>query len=372
MKDNIVLLSSHSRESSAKEKQYRAAANALGLTVKDYPDANTLGVFACSDFRSVDAANLAALHRIPGPEVLATTLATQKSLAYQFFSQHGFSALWAHAPLRVEDLRLDLPYAIIVKPDKGSGSFAEHPWAYRRYDSLRHFHEWLVEQQLLDAFLAYQNDPNSWYGRYLTMEYIGDSDIYTAAAVAGQDGIAVYEEGRLRFTRDTLQCEWMLLGERHANHDQINQMIQALYGIGLRQSVIYIQCVEKDGQLCAIDINLRPGTMPDRAFHGLGLPYYQAALAYMLGMSVTLDFNWGAPYVGIRRVVVPLEHGRRKAKFGSGCIPLIGELAYDSNRPFDLGHAWPMFAVSGHDASHCAQLAESLVSEMQLSPLATI
>ena len=40
---------------------------------------------------------------------------------------------------------------------------------------------------------------------------------------------------------------------------------------------------------------------------------------------------------------------------------LIGELAYDSGRPFDLGHAWPMFAVSGGDAPHCAQLAESLV-----------
>jgi hypothetical protein len=372
MKKNIVLLSSHSRESVAKEKQYRAAADALGLEVMGYPDAHTVGVFACSDFRSVDAANLAALHKVAGPDVLATTIATQKSLAYRFFSQRGFSTLWAHAPLRVEDLQLDLPYAIIVKPDKGSGSFAEHPWAYQRYESLRHFHDWLVEQQLLDAFLAYQNDPNSWYGRYLTMEYIGDSDIYTAAAVAGPDGIALYEGGRLRFTQDTLQCEWMLLGERHANHAQIGQMIQALYDIGLRQSVIYIQCVEKDGQLCAIDINLRPGTMPDRAFHGLGLPYYKAALAYMLGMAVTLDFTWVAPYVGIRRVVLPLEHGRRKAEFGAGCVPLIGELAYDSNRPFDLGHAWPMFAVSGQDAPHCTRLAESLVREMQLSPLAPI
>ncbi len=372
MKKNIVLLSSHSRESAAKEKQYRAAADALGLAVADYPDAGTLGVFACSDFRSVDAANLAALHQVAGPEVLATTIATQKSLAYRFLAQRGFSTLWAHAPLRVEDLMLDLPYAIIVKPDKGSGSFAEHPWAYQRYDSLRHFHDWLAERQLLEAFLAYQNDPNSWYGRYLTMEYIGDSDIYTAAAVAGPDGVAVYEGGRLRFTRDTLQCEWMLLGERHANHDQITQMIQALYDVGLRQSVIYIQCVEKDGQLCAIDINLRPGTMPDRAFHGLGLPYYQAALAYMLGMTASLDFSWNAPYVGIRRVVLPLEHGRRKASFGEGCISLIGELAYDSGRPFDLGHAWPMFAVSGGDALHCAQLAESLVGNMRLSPLAEI
>lgn len=370
MKRNIVLLSSYSRESAAKEKQYRAAADTLNLQVADYPDSNTLGVFACSDFRSVDAANLAALHGVAGPEVLATMIATQKSLAYRFFAQRGFSTLWAHAPLRAEDLKLDVPYAIIVKPDKGSGSFAEHPWAYQRYDSLRHFHDWLVERQLLDAFLAYQNDPNSWYGRYLTMEYIDDSDVYTAAAVAGPESIAVYEGGRLRFTRDTLQCEWMLIGDRHPRHEQISRMIQALYDIGLRQSVIYIQCVEKDGQLCAIDINLRPGTMPDRAFHGLGLPYYRAALAYMLGMSDSLDFTWVAPYVGIRRVVLPLEHGRRKVQFGAGCVPLIEEVAYDSNRPFDLGHAWPMFAVSGQDGAHCARLAESLVSEMRLSSLA--
>lgn len=372
MKKNIVLLASHSRESAAKEKQYRAAATALGLEVLPYPDARTLGVFACSDFRSVDAANLAALHHVAGPEVLATTIATQKSLAYRHFAKHGFSTLWTHAPLCEADLLLDLPYAIIVKPDKGSGSFADHPWAYQRYDSLRHFHRWLVDQDLLAAFLAYQNDPNSWYGRYLTMEYIADSDVYTAAAVAGPDGIAVHEGGRLRFTRDTLQCEWMLLGERHPRHEQIGRMIRSLHDIGLRQSIIYIQCVEKNGDLCPIDINLRPGTMPDRAFHGLELPFYQAALAYMLGMSDTLDFNWPAPYVGIRRVVLPLEHGRRQAAFGPDCTPLIGELAYDSSRPYDLGHAWPMFAVTGHEAADCAQLAERLAGGMQLSAIASL
>ncbi|MGV2895792.1 hypothetical protein ACNPPY_08340 [Achromobacter sp. AGC78] len=372
MKKNIVLLSSYSRESVAKEKQYKAAAHTLGLGVAEYPDAQTVGVIACSDFRSVDAANLAALHGVAGPDVLATMLATQKSLAYRFFAQRGFATLWAHAPLRVEDLKLNLPHQIIVKPDKGSGSFAEHPWAYQRYDSLQHFHDWLVEQQLLEAFLAYQNDPNSWYGRYLTMEYIGDSDVYTAAAVAGPEGFTVYEGGRLRFTTDSLQCEWMLLGQRHPRHEEIEGMIQALYDVGLRQSIIYIQAVEKDGRLCAIDINLRPGTMPDRAFQGLGLPFYQTALAYMLGMAVSLDFTWVAPYIGIRRVVVPLQHGRRTAEFGAGCVPLIGELAYDSNRPFDLGHAWPMFAVTGQNDDECAQLAESLASEMLLSPLAPI
>ncbi|WZB63247.1 hypothetical protein WJ970_09670 [Achromobacter xylosoxidans] len=41
MKKNIVLLSSHSRESAAKEKQYRAAVGALGMAVADYPDAGT-------------------------------------------------------------------------------------------------------------------------------------------------------------------------------------------------------------------------------------------------------------------------------------------------------------------------------------------
>lgn len=71
-------------------------------------------------------------------------------------------------------------------------------------------------------------------------------------------------------------------------------MIQSLHDIGLRQSIIYIQCVEKGGELCPIDINLRPGTMPDRAFHGLGLPFYTAALAYMLGLAETLDFSWPA------------------------------------------------------------------------------
>ncbi|WZB76118.1 hypothetical protein WJ972_09705 [Achromobacter insuavis] len=94
MKKNIVLLASHSRESAAKEKQYHAAAQALGLDVLPYPNGQTVGVFACSDFRSVDAANLAALHRVAGPDVLATTIATQKSLAYRHFAQQGFSTLW--------------------------------------------------------------------------------------------------------------------------------------------------------------------------------------------------------------------------------------------------------------------------------------
>ena len=364
MTQNIVLLATHSRESVAKQQQYQAAAAQLGLAVRGYPDANTIGVFACSDFRSVDAANLAALHGVPGPDVVAAVVATNKSLAYQYLKRQGFATLWSHAPLCAEDLMLDRDHEIIVKPEKGSGSFAEHPWAYQRYRSLRAFREALAQDGLLEAFLAYQNDPNSWYGRYLTMEYIGDSDVYTAAAVAGPEGVRVHEGGTLRFTRDTMQCEWMLLGQVHPRQERIVAMIQSLYDLGLRQSIIYLQCVDKDGEPCVIDINLRPGTMPDRAFQGYGLPFYRAALAFMLGLTPALDFSWPAPFVGIRRVVLPLMHGRRAVTFDPRAVTLLGELSYDAEKPFDLGHAWPMFAVTSQDAIPCTALAEQVVRDM--------
>ena len=41
----------------------------------------------------------------------------------------------------------------------------------------------------------------------------------------------------------------------------------------------------------------------------------------------------------------PLQPGRREVTFGAGAIPLMSDLHYDPSRPYDTGHALPVFAV---------------------------
>jgi hypothetical protein len=139
--------------------------------------------------------------------------------------------------------------------------------------------------------------------------------------------------------------DWMLVGKKHRDADCVVNMIEALAKIGLRRTVVYIQCVDRAGRLYPIDINLRPGTRWELAADALGLPLYRRMLEFMLGLDNRFRFEWPAPYVGIRRMNLPLRGGRRKVEFGPGCVPMISELRYDARKPYDLGHAWPMFAV---------------------------
>jgi len=366
MRHNVVLLGADGRESKAKVRHYAAAAAALGLDVAAYPDRATLGVISCSDFRAAEASWLAQAHGIHAADPLAATIATSKSLAYQAMRRAGFDSLWFIVPRRDEDLqRAQYDGPVIVKPDRGSGSFAAHPWAYRMFDSVAAFRAAMIEEDLLDAFLAYQNDPPLSHGAYLVMEFV-DSHLSTTAAVVGKQDIVFYESGTVEMAHSEwrLKGAWNTLGWPDPAHPA-RAFVETLVAQGLTHSVIYVQSVEKDGRLYPIDFNLRPSTMGDYTIEAMNLPFYEAALAFQLGLSNDFAFQWPHRCIAIRRVLVPLVHGTREVDYGPACLPLVRSVHYDDARPYDVGDAWPMFAVTGDSVDACRARAEAIALRVE-------
>ncbi len=344
-KRNIVLLGTDSRESHSKAKHYAEAARELGLAVRTHPDQRTIGVFPCSDHSAGETASLCRLHGIPGPDPIAVAIASNKSHAYHFLASEGFRVLYWHTPVCEDDLAGDFDRPIIVKPECGSGSFARHDWGYRTFRNVSAFRRYLEARRLKRAFFTHQENPYSGSGRYIFMEYVDARDLYIVAAVVGDRNLAVCLRGSARIMPGPKVLDRILVGKPHRDADSIVEMITAFAKAGLRRTVVYVQCVERGGRLYPIDINLRPGTMWELAADALGLRLYTRMLGFMLGLEDRFRFKWPAPYVGIRRMNLPLSDGRRKVRFGPGCIPLISKLSYDPEKPYDLGHAWPMFAV---------------------------
>jgi hypothetical protein len=342
---NLVLLGTDSRDSQAKAGYYTRAAHELGLEVRDYPDRGTLAVLPCSDFLAVDAARLARACGIPGPDPLMVTIAGDKSLAYEFLRARGFRTLFWHVPMREEDLGIAFDGPVIVKPEKGSGSFAGYPWAYRTFGSLREFGAYLKRHRLYRKFFEYQKRPDSLLGRFFVMAYANTDFIQSVAAVIGDKRVEECAAGELRTDPETKMPMSMIVGKRHREADTAFAMIKALAQAGLRRSVVYLQCIEHRGRLYPMDVNLRTGTLWAAAAEGLDLHLHARILAFQLGLERNLRFRWPAPYIGVWRMPLPLKGGRRRVVFDNGCVPLITELSYDPNKPYDIGHAWPMFAM---------------------------
>lgn len=364
-KKNIVLLTTDSRESRSKEKNYRGAADSLGLGVKRYPDRDTIGVFPCSDSRAVDAAWLAQRHRVKGPDPLAVETIINKSLAFQFLRRQGFNLLFWHMPQDESDFEGTFKRPIIVKPEKGSGSIGLHPWAYRIYRSPAHFKRWLKKEKLLNAFLQHQNFPFPSCGRYMMMEYV-DSTLYTVSAAISDAAVAAYEYCEMLSMPTRMQLGWAMIGRRHKDSGSILKMIQALARFGYRRAVVYFQCVERGGKLYPIDINLRPGTMTHYVVNGMRLPLHERLLGFMLGMERYFNFKWPAPYIGIRRIEGPLRSGRYKATFRGDAVSLLEELRYDKKKSYDVGHAWPVFAVLAETPTECYRKEKAIAARVKI------
>ena len=304
---NVVLLSTGSSESESKSKHYARAAAQLGFGVRAHPDRRTAAVVACSDYRAVDAAWLCQRYGIPGPDPIAATIATHKSLAYSFLRAQGFRMLHWQVPLGGEELRDGFDRPVIVKPDRASGSFSRHPWGYRVFASTSAFHAWLVRNGQLRRFERYQAEPSSWSGRYLVMEYVASRNLYGVAALVGERHATVYDAHEMRTMPGSMVVDRILFGERHRDAPSVARMAAAFAGIGLRRSIVYLQCVERAGRLYPIDINLRPGTMFDLAVDALRLPFYDWALAAFTGRARAARFRWPHRRVGVRRIALALR-----------------------------------------------------------------
>lgn len=342
---NVVLLSTGGKESESKRLHFAQAADALGFRVADRPDRHTACVIPCSDFKAFEAALMCREHGVPGPDPIAASIATHKSLTYHFLARRGFRTLRWSIPLEDSDLKHGFDRPVIVKPDRGSGSYAVHPWAYRVFGSVSAFRRFLVRNRLLEGFLRYQGTPSYWNGRYLVMEYVPNARLYGVAAAIGDRKAKIYDVHEMGNAPGSAVVDRILFGETHRDMESIAAIPKAFASIGLRRVVCYVQCVERAGRLYPIDLNLRPGSMFDLAVDALKLPFYTDLLRVFTGVDQKMRFAWPHPRVGVRRLVGVLRPGTCDVTYGAGGIPLVDRISYDVSRRYDLGRAWPLFAV---------------------------
>jgi hypothetical protein len=350
-RQNLVFLGTDSRDSELKLRACARAARALGFRSQKQPDAWTAGIFPLSDFRALDAAWMCKSHGIAGPDPIAVCVAASKSLTYQFLRNRGFELLRWLVPVRQADLHAPLRGPVIVKPDSGSGSYSQQPWGYRVFDSLRDFRRYLHAGKLTDRFLETQVLVRDQ--RHVVMDYVETPQVQSIATVVRAGRPLLYDTSSITELPGAKVVGRILIGERHPDTARVVKMAEALAAAGLRRSVIYFQCVERRGRLYPIDCNLRPGAVWGRGAVALKVPVYEELLAVMLGLKRAPAIRWPAPYVGIARVPLAPRKGRFRYEFADpDAIAVNAETRYDPSRPYDVGQAWPMFALA------CAQREE--------------
>ena len=344
-KSNVVLLDSDSQESRQKAANWARAADALGLDVNASPDSRTVAILPCSDHAAVEAAWLCHAHDVPGPDPVAAAVASSKALAYGFLSSRGFNVLPFFVPTRERDFQVTLNRPVIVKPEHGSGTVAPVPWAYQVFDSVADFRRYLISTRQEAAFLAYQRRPHPGTGRFLIMEYVDTSRIHIVQCVIGDGHLVAFDQASSIFKEPQMTVESTVLGGKLRDADAVVGMAKALAGLGLRRTILIMQCLEHRGKLYPIDFNLRLGAMIDRFIAVAGLDFYARALEFFVGRGRSFGFSWPAPWVGLHRIYLPRRKGQFRAEFGPGCVPLMDRVQYDPRKPYDWGYSLPVFAV---------------------------
>jgi hypothetical protein len=363
---NIVLLRTDSYESKVKAEQLADAARSLGLDVRGAPDRRTDAVLPASDFRALEAAWMAHTYGVPGPDPVMVAIATSKSLTYEFLRRRGFSLLRWLVPVWERDLEVGFAGPVFVKPDCGSGSVSGKPWGYRAFESLADFHRFLRRRKLLARFLEAQRDPRQ---RHLVMEHVAAREQWSVATVAGDGAPVLYDTNIMYPMAHCSVIERDLVGARHPDTANVVRMARVMATAGLRRSVIYFQCVQRRGRLYPMDLNLRPGTMWSHGAAVMKVGAHEEILAVLLGLKAKPSIAWPAPYVGFARV--PMRRPARvAAQFRHPqALPLIERTHLDPSRPYDLGHAWPMFAVLCERPRDFARKAGAILASTRLTRL---
>jgi hypothetical protein len=359
---NIVPLRTDSVESREKALSWARAARSLGLQVRAHPDRHTVAVVPCSDQRLRDAAWLARSHGVPGPDPAAAAVVSSKALAYDFLRARGFETLFSYVPLAGADLEMRFDRPVIVKPEFGSGTYAPHPWGYKVFASLASLRRWLRRRGLERRFFAYQGLPDPRAGRYLVMEYVPTEWTHAVQCIVGDRDVDVFDQFSCTLRPESMTVKTVVMGERLPQASTIVAMAREFARLGLRRSLLTIQCVERESKLYPIDFNVRVGALFDRFNKKRALGFYEHALRFMLGQSEAMGFAWPSPRVGIHRLYLPVRPGRWRADFGEGAIPLVTEVAYDRRKPYDFGYAWPGFAVLTRSKAETLETVERVLA----------
>jgi hypothetical protein len=331
--------------------------------VRPYPDKGTVAVIPCSDYRVSEAALLCHAHGIRGPRPSIAAIASSKALTYDFLARAGFEVLYWQVPRQPRDLLASFDRPVIVKPDSGAGSYSPLPWGYRVFDDLRDFRRYLRTEGLTGQFFEHQADERT---RSVVMECVPSPRMFTITTVVGDGEAMLYDRNTFRTTTASKVVDWMLMGDTHPDLKKAVAMANAFAAAGMHRSILYLQSVERGGRLFPIDLNLRPGTMWELAAEGMGARPYETLLAAMLGLEHGGRIAWPAPYVGIRKVLLPKR--RKSFRVAFGAVPLISRCRFVRGKPYDLGHAWPLFAVPCQRPEEFDRRADAIIAATRILP----
>jgi hypothetical protein len=225
-------------------------------------------------------------------------------------------------------------------------------------DLCAHFRRGRLERR----FFEYQQQPDPRAGRYLIMEYVPTGWTHAVQCIIGDGEVDIFDQFSCTLRPKSMTVQTVVAGERLAQARQIVAMARQFARLGLRRSLLTIQCVERAGTLYPIDFNVRVGALFDSLNKKCDLGFYEGALRFMLGRSDAVGFAWPAPRVGVHRMYLPVRPGRWRAAFGPGAIPLVTEVAFDPRKPYDFGHAWPGFAVLGRSKADALDKVDAVLA----------
>ncbi len=361
-KQNIVLLGVGSRDSKHRARNWKKAARARGLAVRSYPDRATQAVIPCTDLRVVDAAMLARMHGVPGPDPVSATIITSKALAFEFLRSRGFDLLFSRVPLCRQDLDLPFKRPIILKPERGSGGVGLHPWAYRTFDGTGDFKRYLSRARVENQFFEYQMYPHPVTGRYFIQEFVETKWLHAVRMSIGETKVSVFEQSAFTVHPESRKVESMISREPLQGMQRIVAIAREFGRAGFHRAILMIQCVRARGLLQPIDFNFRTSAVFDLQNEALDLNYYEKALAFLLGQADRVTYSSPKPHIGMHHMYLRPRKGRYEVEFGTDCIPLIKRVTYDPKKPYDYGHAWPTFAVICRDRSDFLRQVKKVVN----------
>jgi hypothetical protein len=370
-KPNIVLLGTDSRDSNHRARNWTKAARARGLAVRSYPDHATRAVIPCTDLKVVDAAMLARMHGVPGPDPVAATVLASKALAFEFLRSRGFEVLFSRVPMCPQDLEARFSRPVILKPERGSGGIRVHPWGYRTFDGTEDFRRYLARAGMQRWFFDYQRDPDPVQGRYLMQEFVEAKWLNVVRMAVGPARASVFEHSAFTVTPGTRKVESRISGEPLPGVERIVAMASAFGRFGFHPAILLIQCVRARGVLQPIDFNFRTSAAFDLQNAALGLSYYEKALAFLLGDAERVTYSSPRPHIGVHHMYLRPRKGRYEIEFGADCIPLITEVTYDPKEPSDYGHAWPAFGVICKDRRDFMRRVKEVLASAKLRRVGT-
>lgn len=366
---NLILLATDSRESRQKAKSWRLAARKLGISIRSRPDRATTAILPCSDHTLTQAAWLCQTYNVPGPSVAAAAIASSKALTYEFLRSRGFEMLFYLLPLRRADLHVPFNGPIIVKPERGSGSYSALPWGYRVFDSMADFRRFLRVRKLEDAFLDRQWKNAARSGGDVIMEYIEAPSIRGLVSVSSDESVESFTEYTATVDPATLKITSAVYGERIPGMDRVVGMLREFVALGLRRSVLMVQCVAKQGKLHLIDLNFRTSPLFDRMNGVLQTEFYEKALLFMIGRRRNTPFSWPAPRAGVLRHYAALGPGNYRVRYGPDCIPLVNRFARGKEKPYDYAYLHPAFGLLCNNFEDFEKRAAKALSELRIEKL---